>query len=367
MKTPSCLFVVNRAFALAAGALLLSGCNREEITTYQVPKETAPAVSASAPPRMTESEVGSRPGIQWSRLPEGWKETPATGMRAASFSIHTEMGDVADLAVTPLAAGPGMEPGSVNMWRGELGLAEVSAEEAARTGEEVTIAGGRGMLYDLRGSLSGKPSRILGAVLQRDGMAWFFKMRGPDALVAAQKPALIQFLGSVVFAQAGTASAPTTPPSAPPVAAAPASGRATANIPPPDGIARWEVPAHWQAAPPKTMLLAVMNVPGGAEMTVSSFPGDVGGLRANVERWRRQIGLGAATEDDMAKTTRTAQINGKAVTLVDIRNAADDKATLAAILPHAGNSWFLKLSGPGAVIEKEKPAFITFTESIRFP
>jgi hypothetical protein len=60
-------------------------------------------------------------------------------------------------------------------------------------------------------------------------------------------------------------------------------------------------------------------------------------------------------------------MSGVSATIVDVRNATTDKGTLAVILPHAGSSWFLKLSGSNAVVEKEKQGFIKFAESIRFP
>jgi hypothetical protein len=41
------------------------------------------------------------------------------------------------------------------------------------------------------------PPRLLGAVLSRPGETWFFKLMGPDALVAAQKNDFTAFLRSV--------------------------------------------------------------------------------------------------------------------------------------------------------------------------
>jgi hypothetical protein len=40
-------------------------------------------------------------------------------------------------------------------------------------------------------------SRILGAIVPRPGETWFFKLTGPDALVARTKPAFLDFLHSV--------------------------------------------------------------------------------------------------------------------------------------------------------------------------
>lgn len=347
-----------------AGVAVLVGCSQEQSRSYRVPKEANAPTTASAP-AMTAPTAGARPSIRWSALPPGWKEGAATSMRVASFSVESGEGQKAEISVTPLAGGTNMEEGAVNMWRGEMEIPELPPAEVPRAGDEVRVGGAKGKLYDMAGTAGGKPARILGAVLDQGGSTWFFKMKGADALVAAQKSAFVEFLNSVQFVEASQPVMAAAAPSAPAVSAAPRGGGA--NIPPPEGLSRWEVPPHWQAAPPKTMLLAVLTVPGGGELTVSSFPGDVGGIRANVDRWRRQIGLAPSTDAEFAQSTSAAQMNGVAATLVDVRNSGGGQRTVAAVLPHAGNSWFFKLSGPDPVLEKEKQGFIKFVESVRFP
>jgi hypothetical protein len=51
----------------------------------------------------------------------------------------------------------------------------------------------------------------------------------------------------------------------------------------------WTVPEGWQETPPTQMLISRFEVnadDGQVEITVSAFPGDVGGTVANVNRWR---------------------------------------------------------------------------------
>jgi len=43
----------------------------------------------------------------------------------------------------------------------------------------------------------GGPTRMLGAILSFDDQTYFFKMTGPDALVARQKAAFLDFLKTV--------------------------------------------------------------------------------------------------------------------------------------------------------------------------
>lgn len=42
-----------------------------------------------------------------------------------------------------------------------------------------------------------KPTRIVGALVPYAGATWFFKLMGPEALVAREKPAFFAFLHSV--------------------------------------------------------------------------------------------------------------------------------------------------------------------------
>ena len=43
----------------------------------------------------------------------------------------------------------------------------------------------------------GSATRVLGAILYRGDEAWFFKLSGPDAVVAAERTAFADFLRSV--------------------------------------------------------------------------------------------------------------------------------------------------------------------------
>ena len=56
-----------------------------------------------------------------------------------------------------------------------------------------------------------------------------------------------------------------------------------------------------------------------AEIAVSVFPGDVGGLMANINRWRGQIGLGPVAPDEIAGITSDLEVNGTKATVVDFK------------------------------------------------
>ena len=132
----------------------------------------------------------------------------------------------------------------------------------------------------------------------------------------------------------------------------------------------WAVPKDWQPGKPSSMRRASFIVKGTdnqvAEIAVSVFPGDVGGLLANVNRWRGQIGLEPTTAEKLADLVQKLDANGIAATVVDLANAATGKRMLVATIPHGGNSWFLKMTGDKPVAEAQQAAFLEFVKSVKF-
>lgn len=361
-------------FVGLAGVLM--GCDRQQITVYQVPKEPLTVAGGG-----NAAAAGGDRHAHW-KLPAGWEELSASGMRVGSFKVKGSGDQVADVSVIPLPGVAGAELDNVNRWRGQLGLEPVSLEQL--NGVKVAVGDEEGALYDMSGSnpQSKQPERILATILTSGGTTWFFKMTGPPELVESQKQAFRDFLKGVTLhgadahggqAAQGTRTEPAAAipresrEAAAPVAAAdPVAAGETAGMP------KWEVPAHWQSQAATTMLLARFAIPGSdgrkAELTVSSFPGDVGGLAANVNRWRGQIGLPPVSGDELTKVTQPIDVHGMKSTLVDIANPNGKPSLrmMTAVVPREGKTWFFKLLGDAAVVEKERAAFMKFLQTIRF-
>lgn len=354
---------------LVALAVVLAGCGRDETKVYRVEKEMPDAATVSAAPAAgggAPGQTAGRPRLTW-KLPAGWVEMAPGEMRLASFRIQGPGAKQADVSVIPLPGPAGGDLNNVNRWRGQVGLPAVTQDEFARLGEKVDIGGAAGALYDQAGQnpAAGEKSRILAALLHRDEVTWFFKMTGDDALVGQQKTAFVEFLKSLQFAAAE--AQPALPPSHPPIGAAmePAAG---------DGPAKpnWTVPAGWKEEPPTQMLIAKFSTAGDgakAEITVSAFPGDVGGLLANVNRWRQQVGLGAITEADLPKAVSETEVPGGKATVVDLdgTDARTGKHTrlVGVIVPQAAQTWFYKMMGDEAVVAREKDALVKFVQGAK--
>lgn len=137
---------------------------------------------------------------------------------------------------------------------------------------------------------------------------------------------------------------------------------------------KWTAPDHWQAQAPSTVRKGSYLVPGtppagNGDMSITAFPGDVGGQLANLNRWRGQIELPPLTEAEAAPTISHVDANGLHFDVVDFANTrlAQPQRVLGAIVPFNGTTWFFKLSGPDDLIAREKPNFLRLLDSVRTP
>jgi hypothetical protein len=364
--------------------LLLASCREAQVATYRIPKENetlAPVAAAASPAAMgadtgglvvASTETG---GLTWT-APAAWKAKPGSSMRKGSYTIGAEGGPAADLAITAFPGDVGGDLANVNRWLGQLGRPPITDAELAATVIPYPAAAVAMKIVDLPGGTAEAPLRMLGAIVPHQASTWFFKLTGPDAVVAPEKAAFLEFLKTVKVSDqppAAPAAAP-APATATPAAPSAAMGDmastpvVTASGP---GL-KWTAPAGWQEKPSTGMRKAtfVISGPAGAtaELAVTAFPGDVGGDLANLNRWRGQLSLPPVTEAEFAGAVTRLQVNGLGVTLADITGGGDNpQRLLGAMVPHAGATWFFKLTGPTALVATEKPAFLSFVQSLSAP
>ena len=165
------------------------------------------------------------------------------------------------------------------------------------------------------------------------------------------------------------APAPAAGPATPPVG----TDMASTAVPTASGAdLSWTAPATWQSRPASAMRKATFIIPGAsageqAELAVTAFPGDVGGLLANVNRWRGQLQLAPVDASSLHSTLTHLDINTLHVELVELvgPEAPDRKRVLGAIVPVKGSTWFFKLTGPDAFVASQKNAFIGFINTLK--
>lgn len=348
-------------------------CRKAEIRTYVAPrdKEVVRAATGAdeggAAGEQPAAERAALPAVTWA-LPSGWTDLGSDGgMNVGQFKAGEVM-----VNITPLASMEGQENMLVNMWRNVLGQPAFSEAEATAALKETEIAGGKGRFFDLSAERGGSPVRIVTAFLHREGRSWFFKLQGPPDAVGAQLEAFTGFLKTVKFGAAGAAGpvkeeTPAVAPAAAPeqpaaVAEQPAVAPAGASAP--EGgeiVVPGKVPEGWRVVAAGAMQVAKYSVDGGAEVAVSVFPSDTGGLASNVLRWRRQIGLPEVGAEEAVGAAKPIDGGPEGAVVVDLENG--EKALGGAIVPRGGRWFFYKLTGPTAAVKAARETFVNFAKA----
>ncbi len=353
-------------------AVTFAGCGRDDVKVHQLPKES------SAPQPMPKMQSGDllqiAPGpapahLTWT-LPQGWEEQTPGEMRVASFSVRGSEG-TADVSVVPLSGAAGGDLANVNRWRGQVGLPPIAADGLKGEAGSVEVGNSRADLFEQAGTnAAGDAARILAVIEHHGDTTWFFKMTGDSALVAREKPAFVAFLKSVKFDAADTAG---LPPSHPPMdgmtlaAATPMSATAEAHP-------NWQVPADWKETSGGAFLVDKFLIGGDgsaqASVNVSTSSGDGGGLAANVNRWRQQLGLPTLSDAELASALTSVDVQGGKATFVDMSGkdarTGESARLIGAVVPQSGQTWFYKLMGDSKIVEQQKDAFTSFVRTVQY-
>jgi hypothetical protein len=153
-----------------------------------------------------------------------------------------------------------------------------------------------------------------------------------------------------------------------PVESAPLEQAAPASSPPATPQIKWELPDGWGEGSPSTIRYAsfAATEENGEKVDISvvTFPGDGGNDLDNVNRWRQQIGLAGVDAGELNSIIAPFQSNQINFSTADM--IGPNSRTLAAWVRREGRSWFFKLTGPKDAVEKQKPNFVRFLQSIRF-
>ena len=110
----------------------------------------------------------------------------------------------------------------------------------------------------------------------------------------------------------------------------------------PAGGVSWSLPASWKEVPTTQQFRLATFDAGGVEVSVTAFPGAAGGVLANVNRWRGQIGLDPTDDAGLAQLLTTSREGPTDVSLLSMEGK-DGKVMLGAIIvPGDGQTWFVK-------------------------
>ncbi len=193
-----------RLYIFAAVVLALCACQEEGIRSYSVGtglRSQQVGLDAVREPTLSVEGRGSGlPGELTWEVPEGWVITEGNPMRVGSFQFGTA-DNRAEISVVPLLGDGGGLLANINLWRSQLGLAEL--EDSADSAAEVDIGENRVTLVELTGDnqmkIADARQAIVVAIMNRNTESWFFKMAGSVAAIQAGRESFMHFLASVKF------------------------------------------------------------------------------------------------------------------------------------------------------------------------
>ncbi len=143
------------------------------------------------------SNTGATPGPLGYAVPAGWADQGPKSMRAVNLSVGS-----CQCYVILLGGEAGGLIGNLNRWRKEVGLEPIGDADVSDL-ESVAVLGAEAPLLDVRGDYAGMGEegganyRVFGVALIRDSVSVFVKMVGPEAEMAAQRGAFLEFVQSL--------------------------------------------------------------------------------------------------------------------------------------------------------------------------
>ena len=128
----------------------------------------------------------------------------------------------------------------------------------------------------------------------------------------------------------------------------------------------YQTPESWTEYPPSSIRKAnfkINNASGTAEVSVTVFPGDVGGISANINRWRKQIELSPIDESKLDENFTPVVISNHQGYFTKLEG--NTQSILGGILPFHGLTWFIKMQGDILAVDEEVETFKHFLSSIQ--
>jgi len=294
------------------------------------------------------------PVVTW-KLPDQWGENPGmSGMMAGSFHIKTELGPRGRIGVMPFRESVETTQ-TVNMFGRELGHADYNESSVKSLVFSKNLGGRTFEMARLEDKASNEqpPRSALLALYKQNGQTWLFPFIADRELIDQQLDNFHTFLQSTTL-RAGKDPVRAIAPSLPPAQPTNSPHQPT-----------WEAPAHWEQKPTTQMRIgnySVSNDNGeNLDFSITSFPGEVGGILANVNRWLGQVGMEPTDQNGLSKYLTDRTVDEKPAKLVIAES--EESALYAIILFHKERSWFLKLMGDIGLAQEEKENFLSLADS----
>lgn len=344
------------------GSLCMSlfSCAPEEIKQYRVAK-------AADPPAVAKPVAATDEPLTYS-VPAGWEKQPNSEMRSASFLTP----DGGDMSVVQLPGTAGDLTGNVNRWRGQVGLPPADADTIKKSVSMTTLDGAQGIALELY-SPAGQPDKAMRvALVEKEGVTWFFKLAGTAKAVKAQAEAFKTFTTSVKIKKSASFG---TQAALPPMAAGDGGAdKGAAPMPPiepqqTDTRLTYKVPTTWTEKEPGSIRIASFAVSQNnlvGDVSIVNLAGDGGGLLSNTNRWREQLEMAPTDQEGLKNSVKDITVAGNKGYFLALYTGMQGQGMLVALIEQGQQTWFVKMTAPSQLAQQQEQAFLTFVQSIQF-
>ncbi len=131
----------------------------------------------------------------------------------------------------------------------------------------------------------------------------------------------------------------------------------------------WEKPDSWLPSEGSSMRLASFDFPyqgDTGDISLIQLGGDGGGIAANINRWRTQLGLQPVIVSLIENEITRIQGKLGEYIYVPIRNEESNQAFLCAIIPSGEVTYFVKMSSKAGTAVAGEADFKSFCSSLHF-
>ena len=290
-------------------------------------------------------------------LPPTWVEMPKAQFR--EINLQPAGNPELQCYMTILSGDGGGVAANLNRWRGQLGLGP--ADDASFDSLPTTsLFRGVAQVLELEGTFSGMGGEplenyaMIGVILLTPQFTVTVKMTGPKEKVAAERGRFDAFIASLGVE--GQTERPASDPGEDPNGA---------------GELSYAMPEGWMAQAPKGMRIINLNATPNTQCYLITMPGAAGGLLANLNRWRGEVGYADFTQAD-AEALPTVSVLGEEVYLLEVSGdyqgmggvSGEDQTLLGVCKIGEEQSSFIKMVGPRSEVAEQKANFIAFLASL---
>ncbi len=132
------------------------------------------------------------------------------------------------------------------------------------------------------------------------------------------------------------------------------------------------VPADWKQQPGERMMRHATYSVGAddtaMEVVISTFPGDAGGLFANVNRWRGQVGLKPIQDkDELHKEYKQHESDGYEIYTMHLKGSPNEMLGAIIFETTGDRTWFIKATASPKAVAAHAETFEAFAKSFKKP